>query len=133
MNIRRSIFAFVVAIVLTAQGLSYWLIRDLLVSMADDREVEKVGSVGAIVESMVAEYAEGPQIAVNVLSSSERLAQALGNPSAAQRQETFTAVLKPLLGENHLDILEVTDDREIVRYSAQEVARNGDRANAWGV
>ena len=133
MNLRRSILALVVAIVLIAQGLSYWLSRDLLVSMADDREVEKVGSVGAIVGSMVAEYAEDALIAGRVLSSSERLAQALGHPGEAQSKETFTAVLKPLLSENHLDILEVTDDREIVRYRAQEVARIGDKANAWGV
>ncbi len=133
MKIRTSILALVVAIVLAAQGLSYWLTRDLLVSMADDREVEKAGSVGTIVESMVSEYAEGAQIAVRVLSSSERLAQALRNPKAAQSQETFTAILQPLLSENHLDILEVTDDHEIVRFRAQDVGRTGDRADAWGV
>ena len=133
MNLRRSILALVVAIVLIAQGVSYWVSRDLLVSMADDREVEKVGSVGAVVESLLSEYAEDVHIASRVLSSSDSLAQALGKPSAAQSRETFNAVLTPPLRDIYMDILEITDDRGIVRYRAQDSARNGDWANAWGV
>jgi signal transduction histidine kinase/ActR/RegA family two-component response regulator len=107
--------------------------RDLLFSMADGRETEKVGAVGGIVESLVAEYAEGAQLAARALGSSERLVQAIGNPGAAKSREIFRAVLNPLVSENYLDILEVIDDREIVRYRAHEVGHVGDRATAWGV
>ena len=133
MNLRRSILALVVMIVVTGQGLSYLLTRDLLFSMVDDREAEKVGSVGTIVESLVTEYAEGAQMAARVLGTSERLVQTIRNPIAAESRETLKAVLNPLVSENHLDILEVTDDREIVRYRAHGIVHAGERATAWGV
>jgi signal transduction histidine kinase/ActR/RegA family two-component response regulator len=133
MNIRRSVLTLVVAIIVIGTSISYWLTRDLLRSVVDDREKEKVGHVATTVESLVKEYSEGAQMTARVLSQSERLAQALGSPDAAESREAFASILLPLVSERYLDILEIVDSREVVRYRAHDSPRAGDRAQLWGV
>ncbi len=133
MNIRWSLLALVAGIVLTAQGVSYWLTRELLSTSVSQHETEKVNAVAGIVASLVHEYTRSAQLAARTLGSSERLAQALRNPDAPSSRDTFNAMLKPLLAEGDLEIVEIVDPREIVRYRAQGMGLTGDKADAWGV
>ncbi|MFM9972846.1 MAG: ATP-binding protein [Burkholderiales bacterium] len=133
MNIRASIFGMVVAVVLTALGLSYALTRDLLTATVNERELEKVRTVGAVVESLVQEYAEGAQLAARALRTSDRLTSAMTNPDTRSSEIVFAVTLQPLLADGYLDSIEVVDDREIIRYRAQDPAHKGDQATPWGI
>ncbi|MBE0602184.1 MAG: hypothetical protein IH611_00960, partial [Deltaproteobacteria bacterium] len=92
MSLRRSILTLILAITVIGLGLSYWHTRGLLVSIIDKREAEKAGVVGKTVESFVEEYSAGAQLAARVLSTSDRLARALGDPGSAESIEAFASI-----------------------------------------
>ena len=117
-------------------GLSQWafhrLSGELLDATVREHEIEKVRTVGRVVENMIARESTRIEQVARLVAARPALAAALLRPTGQQA----AAVAADLDGVYRLagtDILEVTDTGEAVVYRADAPGRRGDTATSWGV
>lgn len=131
----RMLWLLTVLLVLIAtisQMVSYWQTRDILASTIRERELDKVHTIGSLLERLIAETSTRISLAATLLKHHEALADAVAQ-SGAEDRTTLGRVLDQLFVESKMDLLEVTDDHGIVLYRAHVRAQKGERNTSWGV
>jgi diguanylate cyclase (GGDEF)-like protein/PAS domain S-box-containing protein len=125
----RLIFSFI-ALILLSQWFDYRFGRDLHSTAVQSREVDKIASVAREIEPRIKREAEW-------VSSVARLIQ--GELSRemqrtwSERSASIARTLDLFYRQSKVNVLEVTNDRGIVLYRAQEPDRYGDLDTNWGV
>ncbi|MDK9725620.1 MAG: ATP-binding protein [Sterolibacteriaceae bacterium MAG5] len=117
-------------------GLSQWafhrLSGELLDATVREHEIEKVRTVGRVVENMIARESTRVEQVARLVAARPALAAALLQP-AGQQAAAVAADLDGVYRLAGTDILEVTDAGETIVYRANAPGRRGDTATNWGV
>ena len=123
------VFALLAAL---SQGVAYQVSSDLLGATVRAREIDKIDTISRVIERLIAQQGVHLQQLAQLLAANSELSSGLTRQEP-DRVTTITALFNRVQGISKLDLLEVTDDNEIVVYRAHDPARRGDRATAWGV
>ncbi len=134
---RRLSLGLMLALVLAmlaalSQWASYKTTTELLSLTVREREIDKIKTVSRVIDGMIAQHARRLEQLTKLLAGEDELPQALMQ-SEPQRRASIAEFLDRGLDIFKVDVLEVTDDREIMVYRAHAPERHGDRATEWGV
>ncbi|MDS4029984.1 MAG: response regulator [Candidatus Contendobacter sp.] len=123
------VFALLAAL---SQWVAYQLSSDLLGTTVRAREIDKIDTIGRVIERLIAQQGARLQQFARLLAANSELSSGLAREEP-DRVAMIAAFFDRLQDISRVDILEVTDDKEIVVYRAHDPTRRGDRATAWGV
>ncbi|MGB0128169.1 MAG: cache domain-containing protein, partial [Rhodocyclaceae bacterium] len=115
-----------------SQGVNYRISKETLRATVQQREIDKVKSVGKIIEALIAQQSARATLVAKLLQAHPGLAAGLARKEPA-RTPLITAALGPVQQAWSVDVLEVTDEKGTVVYRLQEPSRRGDRLKGWGV
>ncbi|MFZ2648654.1 MAG: cache domain-containing protein, partial [Burkholderiaceae bacterium] len=136
MKTRWGTTARVTAVFILLGGLAQWLTfhasSELLDGVVREREIDKVRTVGNLVQSLIRQQTRQARVAARVLADKEQLSRALSLQGEA-RLARLAAVLGEVYGERDFAIVEATDAQGVVLHRAHDTARWGDLDAAWGV
>ena len=136
MNKRMSIgllLAVVLAVLATlSQWASYKTTTELLSLTVREREIDKIKTISRVIDGLIAQHAKRLEQLTKLLAGEDELPNALMQ-NESQRRASVARFLDRGLDIFKVDVLEVTDDREIIVYRANAPERYGDRATEWGV
>ena len=123
------VFALLAAL---SQGVAYQVSSDLLGTAVRAREIDKIDTISRVIERLIAQQSVHLQQFARLLAANNELSSGLLRPEP-DRVTAVAAIFSRIQGISKIDLLEVTDEREIVVYRAHDPTRRGDRATAWGV
>jgi len=115
-----------------SQGVAYRISSDLLGATIRAREIDKIDTIGRVIERLIAQQSVHLQQIARLLAANSELSAGLARQEP-DRTATVAALFDRLQGISEAALLEVTDDKEIVVYRAHDPMRRGDRATGWGV
>lgn len=117
---------------LAGQWASHLITSNVLETSVREREIDKIGSIGKIIQRAIATHGERTRMAAKLMSASETIEDAmfLGEN---ERRVHLAKKLDQLFEIGLLKTLEVTDEAETVLYRAHDPGRFGDKAQGWGV
>ncbi|HRX71610.1 MAG: response regulator [Candidatus Competibacteraceae bacterium] len=115
-----------------SQWVAFRVSSDLLDETVRKGEIDKIKSVSQIINGLIARQSAYLQEIARLAAAGNEL------PAALQRKEPDrAAMIAAVLGQVQdivkTNLLEITDDKEIVIYRSKDPARRGDHAMAWGV
>ncbi len=123
------VFALLAAL---SQWVAYQVSSDLLEITVREREIDKIKTISRVITGLIAQQSAYLQQLARLLAAGDELPSAL-LPKESDHATTIAATLDRVHSIIKTDLLEVTDDREIVIYRAQDPAHRGDRTKVWGV
>ncbi len=128
-GLRTWLIAMVVLIVGVTELASYWNAAGVLRAAMHEREVDKAATVGRIVEGLLDTHVSQLQSLAALLRTHPTIVDAV-DAQAPQSNLAFVRAVEQLRTSLKLDVLEFTDNEQIVVYRAQAPARRGDRTTA---
>ncbi|MEI8395743.1 MAG: ATP-binding protein [Rhodospirillaceae bacterium] len=131
-GIRVTIALLLLILMALSQGISYWSAHELLEATVHEREIDKIRTIGNVVEHLITHEGERVAQIARLLATEDGLAAGLHDLDAARPDEIANR-LSNAYRVSGLDILEVTDSKEIIVYRAHSPGRRGDHAKAWGI
>ncbi|MEI6986094.1 MAG: cache domain-containing protein, partial [Rhodospirillaceae bacterium] len=131
-GIRGTVAGLLLVLTAASQGISYWSAHDLIKNTLHEREIDKIMTIGNVVQSLIMQHSQRVvQIArLLAVDKGNILSQFILNTNHPTDLAPF---LDGVARDAGIDILEITDDKEIILYRANQPARRGDRAKTWGV
>jgi two-component system, sensor histidine kinase len=132
LSLTTSLALLLILMVLASQLGAYRVASELLASTVQERELAKAKTIGRVAESFLADVSENLRLTATLLRDNAALLHAFALRDAGD-VEAVAQALTELNRSLHLEILEATDDREIVIHRAHDPLHKGDRAKSWGV
>ena len=123
------VFALLAAL---SQWVAYQVSSDLLGATVRAREIDKIDTIGRVIGRLIAQQGAHLQQFARLLAANSELSSGLARKEP-DRVAMIAAFFDRIQGISKADLLEVTDDEEIVVYRAHDPARRGDRTTVWGV
>lgn len=123
------VFALLAAL---SQGVAYHVSSDLLAVTVHTREIDKIDTISRVIARLIAQQSAQLQQLARLLAQESALPSTLAGEEP-ERVAAIAAIFDRVRDLSRADLLEVTDDREIVIYRIQEPARRGDRDLGWGI
>ena len=115
-----------------SQALTHRVATDLLMETIHRREIDKIDTVGKIIESHIAPEGERAMLLATLLQTQDRLLSAMAQPETTRRT-AVAQVLNSIFHMAKVDILEAIDDQGRAIFRAHDTARYGDPRTGWGV
>ena len=115
-----------------SQWVSYQVSSDLLSTTVRDREIDKIKTISRVIAGLIKQQGEHLQQVAQLFAAENELSSGL-QLKEPDRVAAIAATLDRVPSIFKTDLVEVTDDSEIVIYRSYDSARRGDRATAWGV
>ena len=136
MRSHLSVTLTLIIIVGLIAGISQWtaslLSENALQSAVEAAEIDKVRTIGRVIQELVAQQSQRVQLTARLTARRNSLGRSLARPPG-DRGEALRAVLDGALSASEMDIMELTDAREIVVHRAHDPQRHGDQSASWGV
>lgn len=123
------VFALLAAL---SQGVAYRVSSDLLGATVRAREIDKIDTISRVIERLIVQQGVHLQQIARLLAANSELSSGLVRQQP-NRTATIAAFFDRLQEVSKVELLEITDDKEIVVYRAHDPTRRGDRATGWGV
>jgi len=123
------VFALLAAL---SQWVAYQVSSDLLSATVRAREIDKIDTISRVIERLIAQQGAHLQQFARLLAANSELSSGLVRQEP-DRVAMIAAFFGRVQGISKADLLEVTDDKEIVVYRAHDPTRRGDRTTVWGV
>ena len=120
------------SLALAGQWVAQVVSADVLEAAVRQREIDKIGTIGNVVGSVMEERGADAQLVARLLAVDQALASAmlLGEP---QRTRMLAPNLDAQFRGARVQTLEVAGTDEIVVYRAHNPQRSGDKSPGWGV
>ena len=136
MRLRFSITVSLIALFAVLAALAQWtallVSHQALQATVRAREIDKMLTVGRVVEELVVEQARRARLTARLTARRNSLGRSLAQSGEAA-VETVREVLDEALAASAVAQMEIADSRQLVVYRAHERARNGDLSEVWGV
>lgn len=136
MSFRPSLSFSVVILFAVLAAASHWsaflVSEDALSAAVRSGEVEKMRTIGRIIEELITEQSRRARLTARLTASMERLRVGLQNPGPASTAAVREVLMQTMAISGLAEML-VTDSQEIVVHRAHEPQRHGDRSVLWGV
>jgi signal transduction histidine kinase len=104
-----------------------------LQATVEAEEREELQTIGRVLEELVAEHSLRARLTARLTAGLDSLGATLANNAQGKRTTTLSAVVDSARAASEIDLIEVTDSREVIVYRSQEPERHGDRSSSWGV
>ena len=104
-----------------------------LQATVEAEEREELQTIGRVLEELVAEHSLRARLTARLTAGRDSLGATLANNAQGKRTTTLSAVVDSARAASEIDLIEVTDSREVIVYRSQEPERHGDRSSSWGV
>ena len=131
-GITASLTALLVMVILLSQGSAYLTTSEQLRQTVREREIDKVKTLGNIIEQLLQRETTRTRELAKLLASNPTLATA-ATGNVASREQLLDDTLKQLFSGRQIDLLEITDASETIVYRAGSNAAVGERSAVWGV
>jgi signal transduction histidine kinase len=131
-GITASLTALLVMVVLLSQGSAYLTTSEQLRQTVREREIDKVKTLGNIIEQLLQRETTRTRELAKLLASNPTLATA-ATGNVPSREQLLDDTLKQLFSGRQIDLLEITDASETIVYRAGSNAAVGERSAVWGV
>ena len=119
-------------LVLAGQWVSQTIAADVLVATVHEREIDKINTIGNLLNGMIAQHGNEAHLVADFLASDRAVENALQMKEPA-RSAQLTLRINEAFKPHHVQALEVTDTDETVLYRAHAPHLSGDKASGWGV
>jgi signal transduction histidine kinase/HPt (histidine-containing phosphotransfer) domain-containing protein/ActR/RegA family two-component response regulator len=129
-------FTLILAFALLA-AISLWTAFQVsgraLQATVEAEERDEMQTIGRVLEELVVEHSLRARLTARLTAGRDSLGATLANNAQGKRTTTLSAVVDSAREASEIDLIEVTDSREVIVYRSQEPERHGDRSSSWGV
>ncbi len=115
-----------------AQWLSFRSSNALLNDVLNEREIDKVRTVSAVLQSQIAQQDTQAAMMANMLSTHSRVARAMNDPSPSDDEQLIT-LLNDAYASLRFAEIQATNSDGTVLHRAHDPGRRGDIDRAWGI